>query len=173
MARMNLSGWTPEAIKARKHEQADARKKKQRRKDKEVREMAKKKVLLTPASPDVVEFMKLIEGLKLRALVEAVAAWERDYKQPFPLAPLPENVSPFGEEGMRHRDLGLAKILAHDFYGREKAADRKKAFDARDAAEANRLGITVFELRKRRKIALAADARKARAVERLARKQAA
>lgn len=173
MARMNLTGWTPEAKHARKKKQADARKKKQRAKEKEERDMAKKKELLTPASPDVVEFMALVEGFKLGALVEAVAAWEREYKQPLPIAPLPENVSQYGPEGLRRRDLGLAKMLAYGFYEREKAAKRKKAFDASDAAEAKRLGITVFELRKQRKIAKAVEARKARAVERLAQKQAA
>ncbi|UXT48170.1 hypothetical protein FY136_02570 [Agrobacterium tumefaciens] len=127
MARMNLSGLTPEEKKARKARQADDRKKKQRAKEKAEREMAKMKNVLTPASPEVVEFLALVEGFKIAALTEAVGAWERDYKQPLPVAPLPTGVSPFGPEGMRHRDLELAKMLACDFYPRRNAAERKKA----------------------------------------------
>lgn len=173
MGRMNLSGWTPEAKKARAKLQAGARKQKQRAKEKEEREMAKKKELLTPTSPVVVEFLAITEGHKIAALTEAVAIWEREYKQRLPIAPLPDDVSPFGPEGLRHRDLGIAKMLAHGFFERQKAATRKKAFNAKEAAEAERLGITVFELQKRRKIAASVKAKKAREVQRLADKIAA
>lgn len=173
MGRMNLDGWTPEAKKAREKMLADARKQKQRAKEKEERKMAKKKELLTLTSPAVVEFLAMTEGHKIAALTEAIAVWEREYKQRLPIAPLPDDLSPFGPEGLRHRDLGIAKILAGSFFERQKAATRKKSFNAKEAAEADRLGITVFELQKRRKIAAAIEAKKARQVQRLANKIAA
>lgn len=173
MARQNLSGLTPDEVKAHKNKQAKDRMAKMRKARKDERNMAKKKTLLTPTSPEVIEFLALTERFKIAALTEAVAAWEREYKQRLPISPLPADVSPFGPEGLRHRDLGLAKMLAHDFYARQKAAARKKVFDAKEANEAKRLGITVFELQKRRKIAAAVEAKKAREVQRLADKEAA
>jgi hypothetical protein len=173
MARQDLSGLTPAEVKAHKNKQAKDRMAKMRAAKKEEREMAKKKELLTPTSPDVVEFLAITEGYKLTALVEAVAIWEREYKQRLPIAPLPEDVSPFGPEGKRHRDIGLAKMLADGFFERQKAAARKKVFDAKQAAEADRFGITVFELQKRRKISASIKAKKAREVQRLADKIAA
>lgn len=173
MGRMNLDGWTPEARKAREKMLADARKQKQRAKEKEEREMAKKKALLTSTSPEVVEFLTMTIDYKIAALTEAIAIWEREYQQPLPIAPLPDDVSPFGPEGLRHRDLGIAKMLADGFFARQKAKERKNAFDAKEAAEAKRQGITVFELQKRRKIAAAIEAKKAREVQRLTDKIAA
>ncbi|MDW9447445.1 hypothetical protein GOA58_07040 [Sinorhizobium meliloti] len=178
MARMNLSGWTPEAKKARKHEQADARKKKQRAKEKEEREMAKKKSLLTSNSPEVVEFVDELRGLKFRAMIEPIAYWEREHKQRLPVdsavvAISGETPGEYQARNEHHRQLCLARFYSPDFYARQQAAERKKKFDLKEAREAKRLGITVFELRKQRKIAAAAEAKKARAVERLAQKQAA
>ncbi len=173
MARQDLSGLTPAEVKAHKNKQAKDRMAKMRAAKKEEREMAKKKELLTPSSPEVVEFLAITEGHKIAALTEAVAIWEREYKQRLPVAPLPDDVSPFGPEGLRHRDLGIAKMLAHGFFERQKAATRKKAFNAKEAAEAERFGITVFELQKRRKIAASVKAKKAREVQRLADKIAA
>lgn len=173
MARQDLSGLTPAEVKAHKNKQAKDRMAKMRAAKKEERKMAKKKALLTPTSPEVVEFLAMTKGHKIAALTEAVAAWEREYKQRLPLAPLPDDVSPFGPEGMRHRDLGLAKMLADGFFEREKAAARKRKFDAEQAREADRQGITVFELQKRRKIAASIKAKKEREVQRLADKVAA
>lgn len=173
MARQDLSGLTPAEVKAHKNEQAKARMAKMRAAKKEEREMAKKKELLTPSSPEVVEFLAMTEGYKLTALVEAVAIWEREYKQRLPIASLSDDVSPFGPEGLRHRDLSLATILADGFFARQKAKERKKVFDAKETLEAKRQGITVFELQKRRKIAASVKAKKAREVQRLGDKIAA
>lgn len=173
MARQNLSGLTPEEVKAHKNKQAKDRMAKMRKARKDERDMAKKKILLTPASPEVVEFLTLTQGFKIAALTEAVAAWEREYKQRLPVSPLPADVSPFSPEGLRYRDLGLAKMLAQDFYARQKAAARKKIFDAKEANEAKRLGITVFQLQKRKKIAASVEAKKAHEVQRLSQKEAA
>lgn len=173
MARQDLSGLTPAEVTAHKNKQAKARMAKMRSAKKEEREMAKKKELLTPTSPDVLEFLAITEGLKLGDLTKAVAIWERDHKQRLPLSPLPDDISPFGPEGLRRRDLGLAVILADGFFARQKAKERKKVFDAKEALEAKRRGITVFELQKRRKIAAAIEAKKARQVQLLADKIAA
>jgi hypothetical protein len=173
MARQDLSGLTPAEVKAHKNKQAKDRMAKMRAAKKEERKMAKKKALLTPTSPEVVEFLAMTKGHKIAALTEAVAIWEREYKQAFPLAPLSDDVSPYGPEGMHRRDLGIAVMLADAFFEREKAAARKKKFDAEQAREADRQGITVFELQKRRKIAASVKAKKEREVQRLADKVAA
>lgn len=173
MARQDLSSLTPEEIKAHKNKQAKNRMAKMRAAKKEEREMAKKKELLSPTSPDVLEFLAMTEGYRLTALVEAVAIWEREYNQRLPIAPLPDDVSSFGPEGLRHRNLWLARMLADGFFDRQKAAARKKVFDAKQAGEAKRLGITVFELQKRREIAASVEAKKARALQQIAAKEAA
>lgn len=178
MARQNLSGLTPEEVKAHKNKQAKDRMAKMRKARKDERDMAKKNTLLIPTSPEVTEFLTLTEGFKIAALTEAVAAWEREYKQRLPLEPLAdrkpdETTEAYWTRSNRQRDLSLAKMFASDFYARQKAAARKKEFDAKEAREAKRLGITVFKLQKRRKIAAAVEAKKAREVQRLAEKEAA
>ncbi len=179
MARQNLNGMTPDQVKAHKNEQARLRMEKMRDAQKKEREMAKKTEQLTPNSPEVVEFVDEILGLPLRARVPLMAEWQRHYKQKLPveqvgLSPASGETYPeFAKRREKERDLMLTRFFADDYIARGKAADRKKAFNAQEAKEAEHLGITVFELQKRRKIAAAAEARKARAVERLAQKQAA
>ncbi|WP_162911159.1 hypothetical protein [Shinella zoogloeoides] len=180
MGRMNLSGWTPEAIAARKQQQANDRQKRKRAKEKEERDMAKKKEVLTESSPEVVEFVDDLRGLKFVGMIELIAAWERRYKQPFPIGSsvvaIPgETHAEYHERFEHHRQMALAKFYSQDFYARQKAKERKKAFDTKEAMEAKRAGISVFELQKRRKIAAAAaaEAKKARQVQRLADKIAA
>lgn len=178
MARQNLSGLTPAEVKAHKNKQAKARMAKMRAPKKEEREMAKRAALLTSASPDVVEFIAEIDDLPLSAKVELIAAWEREQKQTLPVEPfagvLPDESSEdYWRRKLHARDLHLAKALAHDFIGRKKAGSRKSKFNGKQATEAQRLGITVFELQQRRKTAALDVARKQRELERLARKEAA
>lgn len=181
MPRQNLSGMTPEERTAHKREQANARKQKQRKEEKDEREMAKKRAMLTTTSPEVVEFVSEVEGLPLSAKVELVAEWQREYKQKLPVEPFVpvsgESSEDYWSRKNRLRDLELAKILAVDHFANEKAAARKRAFNQREAAQASKLGITVYELQRRRKIAAwkakKEDAQKAREVERLERREAA
>ncbi|KEQ08052.1 hypothetical protein [Pseudorhizobium pelagicum] len=178
MARMNLSDWTPEAKKARKKMQADERQRRKRQKEKEEREMAKKKDMLTPDSPEVVEFVDELRDLKFRDMIEPIAFWQREKRQRLPLdssvLPLPdETPAAYQARYEHHRQLCLAKFYSGDFYARQKAAVRKAQFDAKEASEAKRRGITVFELQKRRKIAAALEAKKARELDRVAQKAAA
>ncbi|GGB03556.1 hypothetical protein GCM10011491_34660 [Brucella endophytica] len=179
MARKDLSKFTPAELKAYKNEQARLRMKKMRGKEKQERELAKASSILTPTSPDVIEFVTEIEMLPLAAKVELVAAWEREYKQRLPVEPvvkrLPgETFEDYQARDKRHRDLVLAKMFAADFYARQKAAARKKAYDARQAAEAARLGITVSQLQYRRKMAAwkaeKEASQRSRELERLARR---
>lgn len=181
MARQNLSGLTPEEVKAHKNEQARLRMVKMREKQKEEREMAKKRAMLTPTSPEVVEFVNEIDGLPLAAKVELVAEWQREYKQKLPVEAFVPNPGETSEDYWsrknRLRDLELAKMLAVDHFAREKAAVRKRAFNEREAADAAKLGLTVYEFQKRKKIAAwkakKVAAQEAREVERLARREAA
>ncbi|MCZ7907758.1 hypothetical protein O9X94_00430 [Agrobacterium leguminum] len=177
MKRMDLSSLTPEEVKARKAAQADARKKKQRAKEKEEREMAKKKAMLTSTSPEVIELIEELRGLKFRAMIEPIAFWERETGQRLPLpqcVPIDgESPVEFQERNEHYRQVVLATFYSGDFYSRQKAADRKKVFDAKEAREARRLGITVFKLQKRRKIAASIEAKKTSALQRMAEKKAA
>ncbi|PYE88054.1 hypothetical protein [Phyllobacterium leguminum] len=179
MARKDLSGLTPAELKTYKNKQARLRMKKMREKEKQKRDLAKTSSILTPTSPDVIEFITEIEMLPLAAKVELVAAWEREYKQQLPVEPvagmLPgEAHADYEARNKRHRDLALAQMLAFDFYTREKAAARKKAYEVRQAAEAARLGITVYQLQHRRKIAKwkaeKEASQRSRELERLARR---
>lgn len=120
--------------------------------------------------------------MPLRAKVELIAAWQRDYKQKLPVEPFGgpkpgESSEDYWVRKNRNRDLELAKMLAFDYFGRQKAAKRKKLFNDKEADEAARLGITVFELQKRKKIAAWKAEKEAlqhsREIDRLARKVAA
>lgn len=179
MVRQNLAAMTPDQVKAHKNEQARLRMEKMRDARKKEREMAKKMELLTPNSPEVVEFVEAILTLPLPQRVPRLAAWQRDNKQKLPMEQVGlgpdagELYEDFAKRRDKERDLMLTRFYADDYFARKKAAGRKKEFNDKEAAEADRLGITVFELQKRRKIAAAAEAKKARAVERLAQKQAA
>ncbi len=178
MKRMNLEGWTPEQKLARKATQADARKRKQRAKEKEKRDMAKKMAQHSSTSPAVLEFIDELRGLKFRDMIEPIAFWERENKQRLPLDSciLPDPGESRFEPAARkehHRQLCLATFCSFDYYARQKAAARKKVFDDKQAAEADSLGITVFELQKRRKITASVTAKKARETRRLAEKIAA
>ncbi len=179
MARQNLSGMTPEERKDHKRKQGNKRKQKQRESEKKEREMAKKKALFFPGSPEVVEFVDGILELPLRAKVELIAAWQREYKQKLPVEPFDgtkpgESSEDYWVRKNRNRDLELAKMLAFDYFGRQKAANRKKVFNDKEADEAARLGISVFELQKRKKIASWKAEKEAsqhsREIDRLARK---
>lgn len=165
MARQNLSGLTPAEVKAHKNEQAKARMAKMRAPKKKEREMAKKAALLTSTSPNVIEFIAAIDGLPLSAKVELIAAWEREQKQKLPVEPfagiLPGESSEDYLRRKRHvRDLHLAKMLAHDYHTRKNASHRKRKFNKKQATDAQKLGITVFELQQRRKVAALDEARK-------------
>ncbi|AEH79584.1 hypothetical protein SM11_chr2330 [Sinorhizobium meliloti SM11] len=178
MARQDLSGLTPAEVKAHKNEQARLRMAKMREAKKEEREMAKKKDMLTANSPEVLEFVDELHGLKFRAMIEPIAYWEREHKQRLPVdsavVAIPgETPGEYQARNEHHRQLCLARFYSPDFYARQQAAERKKKFDVKEAREAERLGITVFELQKRRKIDAAVAAKKARAMERLAQKEAA
>lgn len=178
MGRMNLSGWTPEAIAARKQQQANDRQKRKRAKEKEERDMAKKKEVLTESSPEVVEIVNFLREWKFKDMIEPIAKWERHHKQALPIGSsvvaIPgETYADYHKRFEHHRQMALAKFYSQDFFARQKAKERKNAFDNKEALEAQRAGITVFELQKRRKIAAAADAKKDRQVQRLADKIAA
>lgn len=182
MARQNLSGLTPEEVKAHKNEQARLRMEKMRGQRKKDREMAKKSAMLTPTSPEVVEFVDEIEGLPLSAKVELVAHWQREQKQQLPVEPFlgpisGETSEDYWSRKNKARDLGLAKMLAVDHFASEKAAVRKKRFNEVEAADAAKLGITVYELQQRKKTAAwkakKEATQKAREVERLVRREAA
>lgn len=178
MARQDLSDLTPAEVKAYKNKQARNRMAKMRAVKKEEREMAKKKELLTENSPEAAEFIDDLRGLKFTDMIELIAAWERRYQQLLPIGSsvvaIPgETHAEYHQRFEHHRQMALATFYSQDFYVRQKAKERKKVFDAKEAAEAKRLGITVFDLQKRRKIAAATEAKKAREIQRLASKQAA
>ena len=142
--------------------------------------MAKKRNTLTHTSPDVVEFIDAIVGLPLAARIELIAEWERMHKQSLPVEPFTaqkpgESSEDYGARSNRYRDLLLARMLAVDFFKRRAAAARKKTFNDREAAEAARRGITVYELQREKKAAkssAALDAKKVRELDRLARRAA-
>ncbi|MBD9493188.1 hypothetical protein [Ensifer sp. ENS01] len=182
MARQNLSGMTPEERKDHKRKQGNERKRKQRKNEKDEREMAKKKALFTPECPEVVELADGILDLPLTARIPIMAEWQRHYKQKFPLE-ADGSMRP-GEtheactaRRRRNRDLALTRFYADDYFARGKARVRKKKFDEKEADEAARLGITVFELQKRKKIgswkAEKEASQHSREIDRLARKIAA
>lgn len=182
MARQNLSAMTPEERTAHRRNKANDRKRKQRKNEKDEREMAKKRAMFTPTSPEVVEFVKEIDALPLSAKVELVAHWQREQKQKLPVEVFVgpkagESSEDYWTRKNTAGNLGLAKIFAEDHFAAEKSAARKKKFNEGEATEAARLGITVFELQRRKKIAASKAkkeaAQKVREVERLERKAAA
>lgn len=179
MMRQNLSGMTLEEREAHRREQANERKRKQREKQKKEREMTKKLSVLTPNSPEVVEFVDALRGLKFSAMIEPIAMWEREYKQRLPIdssvtALFGESNEDYQKRRYEHTQLCLARFYSLDFYGRQKAVVRRKAFDDRESAESVRFGITVYQLRNRKKIAAwkanKIASQNARELERLARR---
>lgn len=96
--------------------------------------------MLTPTSPEVIELIEELRGLKFRAMIEPIAFWERETGQRLPLPrciPIDgESPAEFQERSEHHRQVVLAAFYSGDFYSRQKAADRKKAFDAKEAREA-------------------------------------
>lgn len=175
MARQKLGGMTPDEIHEHKRKQANARKQKQRAKDKEARKMAKAKAILSPNDPEVITFADDILGIPLSARVPLMAIWQRDNKQKFPVERVGygpeegEEYADFAKRCLRARDLMLTRFFADDHISREKAALRRKISEKKEAAEAARLGITVFEFRSQKKT----KARKARELQRVAEKVAA
>ncbi|MCY1375968.1 hypothetical protein D9M68_899480 [compost metagenome] len=116
--------------------------------------------------------------LPLGAKIGLVAAWQREYKQKLPVEPFEgpksgESSEDYWSRKNKHRDLELAKMLAFDYFGRQKASERRKKSAKKEADEATRLGITVFEYQKRKKLAAASKARTARELQRVAEKVAA
>lgn len=179
MGRQKLSGMTPDEIKDHKRKQANSRKQKQRAKDKEARKMAKANAILTPTDPEVVKFADDILCVPLRVRVPFMAKWQRENKQKFPIeqAGLGPNegeaYADFAKRRDRERDLMLTRFYADDHIARDKARLRRKASEKKEADEAARLGITVFEYQKRKKIAATSKARTARELLRVAEKVAA
>ncbi|KAB2658802.1 hypothetical protein F9K94_00965 [Brucella tritici] len=181
MARQNLSGMTPEERADHKRKQAADRKRNQRKKQKEEREMARMRATLTSSSPEVIEFVNEIDDLPFRAKVELIAEWEREFKQKLPVKmfePIPGEPSEnYWSRKNRIRDLELAKMLASGHLERKKASARKKAFNDSEAEKAAQLGLTVYEYQKRKKVAAWKDKKQAeqktREVGRLARREAA
>lgn len=169
MARQKLSGMTPDEIKDHKRKQANARKQKQRAKDKEARKMAKAKAILSPNDPEVVQFADDILGFPLSARVPLMATWQKENKQKFPIAKVGlgpnegEAYADFAKRRDRERDLTLTRFYADDHIAREKARLRRKVSERKEADEAARLGVTVFEFRKRKKI----TAKKSRELKRV------
>jgi hypothetical protein len=178
MGRQNLSDMTPDERRDHKRKQANVRKQRQRNTEKKEREMAKKKILLSPDSPEVVELADAIIDLPLTARIPIMAEWQRHYKQKFPIeadgpmSPGETHVA-YAARRVRNRDLWLTRFYADDYFARDKARVRKRMYDDAEAAEAARLGISVFEHQKAKKLVAWKVAKetsqKTREVERLAR----
>lgn len=179
MARQKLSGMTPEEFKDHKRKQANARKRKQRANDKEARKMAKAKAILSPGEPEVVRLADDLVSLPLSARVPLMATWQRENKQKFPIEQTGlgpnegEAYADFAKRRDRERDLMLTRFYADDHIAREKARARRKVSEAKEANEAARLGINVFEYQKRKRIAAASKARTTRELKRVMEKTAA
>ncbi|SFH22989.1 hypothetical protein [Ensifer sp. OV372] len=179
MARQKLGGMTPDEIKAHKNEQARLRMEKMRNEQKKERKMAKAKAILSPNDPEVVKFADDILSLPLSARVPLMAIWQRENKQKFPIEQVGlgpdagEEYADFAKRRDRVRDLMLTRFYADDHIAREKARDRRKKSEKKEADEAARLGLTVFEFQKQKKMTAASKARKARELQRLSEKVAA
>jgi hypothetical protein len=179
VARQKLSGMTPDEITEHKRMLANARKQKQRAKEQEERKMAKAKSILSPNDLEVMQFADDILGIPLHARIPLMAIWQRDNRQKFPIEQVGlgpgdgEDYADFAKRRDRARDLMLTRFYADDHIAREKAALRRKKSEKKEAEEAARLGLTLFEFQKRKKIAAVSKARKARELQRVAEKAAA
>jgi hypothetical protein len=109
-------------------------------------------------TPELEEFIDELVALPLEPASRALAMWERENRQRLRLVP----PSPYGivtqadadayqVREKRARRFGLIGMFASDAFERDAGRDRNKRYLEKEAAEANKLGISIEEHRRRKR----------------------
>ncbi|RVI38014.1 hypothetical protein [Sinorhizobium meliloti] len=142
---MNL---TPE--EREQHDRNLARKRKQKQRENEER------LRIVVMTPELEEFVDELLSLRLRVASMALAIWQKENRQKFPLLEKPEyrpseEQLAFAARWKRWQRFQLIRMFATDAIEREKGRDRKKRFDDSETKKAAELGVTVDAFRKHKR----------------------
>ncbi|NMN71175.1 hypothetical protein AF71_00029950 [Rhizobium sp. 57MFTsu3.2] len=129
-------------------QEATKRKRKQRENEEKLRT-----VVMTP---ELEEFVDELVSLRLDVASMALAIWQNENRQKFPLLAKPEyrageEQAAFTARSKRWERWGLIRMFATNAIARYKGRDRKKRFDDKEAKTAAELGMTVDAFRKHKR----------------------
>ena len=109
-------------------------------------------------TPELEEFIDVLVGMELGPAAHALALWERENRQRLRLAmPSSANIitqadaDAYWTQEKRARRFGLIGSLAYGALERAKAGERNERFLAKEANDASALGISVEELKRRKR----------------------
>ncbi|MBB4170432.1 hypothetical protein [Rhizobium sp. BK538] len=127
---------------------AKKRKRKQRENEKNLRT-----IVMTPELEEFVDEL-LLERLHIASM--ALAIWQKENKQKFPLLAKPEfrpdeGQAAFSARQKRWERWGLIRMFAANAIARHQGRERKKRFDQTEARTAAELGLTVDAFRKHKR----------------------
>lgn len=106
-------------------------------------------------TPELEEFIDELVKLELAPASRALAMWERENRQRLKIDPPSVAAAITGADYMRQSKrwtrFNLIRIFAFDALDRDKQQERQRRYLAKEALEANALGISIEEYQRRKR----------------------